>query len=88
MSDVYEWRTFEVGERVLTRNRPECFYCRDAAHYDAGLHGTVTEVEPLDTDAIGEPGAGAHRIWVAFDEDVPDGLGEAPFAAAELEPIS
>lgn len=79
MSDVYEWRTFEVGERVRVRVSAECRYCLDPQYEqdyaralsEDGRVGTIVSVGHNgccfswdDPDPVHE----AHRIWVKWAE--------------------
>lgn len=86
-AEYWEPWTPHLGQAVLTKNRPECFYCREGNEKDAGLSGVIIDVESMADDDDGEPGSGAHRFWVQFDDAAPGGLDMSHFAAIELEPL-
>lgn len=77
-SDVYEWRAFQVGDRVRTSTNGECLVNYHHVMANGGKVGTIIEV--ATTAPFG------HRFRVWFDEPELGWLASG-FAAAELEPL-
>ena len=75
MSDVYEWRRFEIGERVRVRASAECPIRRQDADEIDGATGVVAFI-------VRPPLVPGHPYAVDLD----NGL-KGWTAAAELEPI-
>lgn len=98
MSDVYEWRTFEVGERVRVRLSPECNASWEPVTAFRGhpveLDGQSGVIDPELLDEVPAETQASHRYAVAFDSAVfvDDGMRRGWvvggfFAAAELQPL-
>lgn len=94
MNDIYEWRRFEIGERVRVRVTSECARPNhpDSWANDLGVtkghlptcHGMTGVIHHIDqrTDH--------HPYVVTFDPPYPwaEPFSADRFAAIELEPVS